>query len=113
MAFFGILLTFALAVGIFGFVLFISLAPIIIGTLIVRKTMRKKLGVALRIYGYRLYPRLGTFNLGFCQYIKALGLIDKWYLSCKNTVCVLPTVFFCRYILYVYLSGLHILDEYI
>ncbi len=52
MAFFGILLTFALAVGIFGLVLFISLAPIIIGTLIVRKTMRKKLGVALRIYGY-------------------------------------------------------------
>lgn len=52
MAFLGVLLSFALIAVLFGFVLFISIAPIIIGTIVIKKTQRKKLGVALRIYGY-------------------------------------------------------------
>ncbi len=48
MAFIGLL---AVTIGLIIAVLVISIAPIIIGT-IVYKTGRKKLGLALKIFGY-------------------------------------------------------------
>ncbi|MBQ7131924.1 MAG: hypothetical protein IJO29_05075 [Oscillospiraceae bacterium] len=52
MAFLGVIGTLALLAFLGFLVLLVSIAPIIIGTVIVRKTQHKKLGVAIRIYGY-------------------------------------------------------------
>lgn len=52
MAFLGVLGVLALAAMLGFVVLIISIAPIIVGTVLIRKTEHRKLGIALRIYGY-------------------------------------------------------------
>ena len=49
MAFMGIVLMFLVMVVI---VLIVGVAPVVVGTFLYHKTKHKKLGVALRIFGY-------------------------------------------------------------
>lgn len=60
MAFLGVLLSFALIAVLFGFVLFISIAPIIIGTIVIKKHSAKSSALPC---GFTAISHLSPFGL--------------------------------------------------
>lgn len=49
MAFISLVLVFLVAIAI---ILIVGIVPIVIGTILYHKTSHKKLGIALRVFGY-------------------------------------------------------------
>ncbi len=52
MAFIGVLLVLIGIAAVFGGIFFLGVVPIIVGTILIKKTKYHKIGVTLRIFGY-------------------------------------------------------------
>ena len=63
MAFMGVLLVIIVIVSALGVVFFLGMLPIIVGTILIKKTTHKRMGVVLRIFGYIVILPILTFSI--------------------------------------------------